>query len=88
LSASFEFTQSSLHYLEIKSEWRPLTRKEKSVTTQEQRDQYERDLLAIAPSMLEVLRHAVDWGISYTKASRQKPPWLEEAKVVIQKMIR
>jgi hypothetical protein len=56
------------------------------MTTQEHREQYERDLLEIAPSMLEVLNRAVTWAISYAKASRQEPPWLDDAKAVIQKI--
>ena len=58
------------------------------MATQEQQGQYEKKLIEIAPKMLEVLNHAVTWGISYGKASRQEPPWLEEAKAVIETMKR
>jgi hypothetical protein len=56
------------------------------MTTQEHHEQYERDLLDVAPKMLEVLDRAVMWAIRYAKASRQEPPWLEDAKAVIQKI--
>ena len=56
------------------------------MTTQEHREQYERDLLEIAPRMFEVLDRAVIWAISYAKASRQEPPWLDDAKSIIQKI--
>jgi len=56
------------------------------MATQEHREQYERDLLDIAPRMLEVLDRVVIWAISYAKASRQELPWLGNAKAIIQKI--
>jgi hypothetical protein len=56
------------------------------MTTQKHREQYEKDLLEIAPRMLEVLDRGVIWAISYAKASRQEPTWLDDAKAVIQKI--
>jgi len=56
------------------------------MTSQEHRDQYEKDLMENAPRMFEVIDRAVIWAISYAKASRQEPPWLDDAKAVIQKI--
>ena len=58
------------------------------MTSQEQGDQYEKDLLEIAPKMVEVLDRAVTWAIAYGKASRQDPPWLNDAKALLQKIKR